>query len=256
MKLTPLILTVSVSFVFFLGACSKEKEASAATKGAAAVSAGSTPLVSQSQQQQLKPLDYSEAAVRKFFSDHVETIFVDGFLNRKLEYPTILARYDKLTQLIQARYGKMFDIRMDKNFNPVSPLVAESAGVEKGSPYVGLILPAFMNIHRELIAENGDELGKKLFRQSIIVGFMHELDHLAFGFVTPEGSPKDHAKSLENETRAWAETCENTISELVRLKLQLGPNEVTYYSAWVASDRSVSSPSWIAFIRNAYSVTK
>lgn len=85
--------------------------------------------------------------------------------------------------------------------------------------------------------------------RGFVVDFLHELDHLAHGFVPTEGSNPSVAERIENERKTWAETCEHTIRPLLEThRLTIAPRHFSAYKAWLSAGRDANNATWRSFI--------
>lgn len=89
-------------------------------------------------------------------------------------------------------------------------------------------------------------------RLFLLIGLMHELDHMALGVIDV---PRDVKDILDGEGIVWAKTCEDTISVLIEeYHQELHNHDKIFYSEWVKSGRNVNSQSWKDFICGSYAV--
>jgi hypothetical protein len=125
--------------------------------------------------------------------------------------------------------------------------------VKDGKPYVDLLIPAIMDAHTFLLADYPHQ-AKEFFEYTIVIGFIHELDHLATGLV---GSKEDLVKLIDHETKVWALTCEYGIRPMVEVHgVTIGSSDAEYYEDWLKSGRDAESSFWKMSIRRVYSGTR
>lgn len=92
---------------------------------------------------------------------------------------------------------------------------------------------------------------KSVLKSSMVIGFLHELDHFAIGAVGKAmGSV---AILIDCERRAWAKTCDETIFSLLKnYRQKLRAIDALFYLEWVKSGRNPESQSWKNFIADRY----
>lgn len=198
------------------------------------------------------PSPYTDTAMRQFWKDHM-----DHFVNKLIEHtyaiPEINERFEKLVKEVNRRYGRLTIARITTYF-PESHSILGGAGLSKdGSAELSLIMPAIMDAYYRMQASGHTHL-EKLFEHMVIIGIMHELDHIAHEKILgTRSNPPPLSVLLDKETKAWALTCEYTIRPLVeRHGVPLTPSDFNYYNTWLRADRNVESSVWKEFIRNTY----
>jgi len=200
------------------------------------------------------PKPRSEAELKEFWAKRMKRTFEDELLNYRYPIAEINERYVFLARKIEERYQKKLQVSMVSTFNPASKQIMAGPMIKNGIPIVELIVPALVNNHGWLVEQHGEKLGEELFEISTIVGFIHELDHLAYGYVSEDRSLDS---LVELERLAWAQTCEYTLRPLVEKDaVRLGESERIYYLAWINGGRNPDSPAWRKFIMDAYAHTR
>jgi hypothetical protein len=197
---------------------------------------------------------YTDQEMKTFWAEHLEGVIVK-MINSRHHFSTINSRTEELGRLIQERYQRQFEVKMITTYHPASRMIFAGNWVKDGVPIIELYIPTFIDIHTELINEHGPNQGEIIFGNGLAVGFIHELDHLAYGYVSD--SSVDLEKLVDGERQTWALTCELTIRPLInQYQAKLGPDKDIYYSNWIKADRNADNPIWIDFIHRAYSQTR
>lgn len=184
-----------------------------------------------------------ESEVKAFWARELEGLFKERILTGQTEYAVLNAQLRESRVEIRKRYGRDLEMRMVANYAKAGWLVMMGSLVSKGQPAVELIIPSLMILHHECAKRGHD--ARRAFELAILVGFLHELDHLALGEV-------GRSTHVESEKRAWARTCERTIRPLVEFGAPVEAGHRIYYDAWVSARRDERSPKWDAFIRTHY----
>lgn len=171
-------------------------------------------------------------------------------------YPEIAERYNNLLAQVKIRYGKDVAITIATNYNPRNRNIIAGSEVTAEGPEFGIFVPALGGIYKEKESEHREGWQEE-FQNLTIISAMHELDHLASGYVL---SPQDQDTSFDGrinrEKHAWAETCEFTIEPLVKSGARIEFSDMLRYRAWVASGRDVNSKAWDASIRDIHKSIK
>ncbi len=145
---------------------------------------------------------------------------------------------------------KVFDVPFSQQSANLSPTVVApfSCTSTNNIPGVGLFIPDLERLFYEC------DQNMTLFESSLIVGFIHELDHLALGMLILPGEQTSAARILENEVYAWDRTCANIIRVMLEQgMLMLNVNE-TRYKTWERYGKCVN-PMWWHYISQEYGLT-
>ncbi len=200
-----------------------------------------------------EPSEYTDTEQHLFYDHHLKYTLED-ILGGKYLIPEINARYQERSQKITARYGKLFRVSFCTSYSKASHRVLRGCWIDGTQPVIQIFIPANMDLYQEMRGKNESDWEKK-FEYTLIIGFLHELDHLAEG-VPGNGKQTDEEKDLCEEI-AWAATCEFTIRPLVeRYHLSLEQSNDAYYQAWVEANRDRNNEKWKQFIQQTYSVTR
>ncbi len=185
-----------------------------------------------------------------FWNTHLEKTFSDLFKG-KCNFPLIAEKYSELNKMTVDRHHKEIERHIFPLDDKRSPDIMATGGVIKGVPTVTLMIPAMKRMYDRTVSSHGAE-GEELFQKTILICFLHELDHLAYNFVW-EGDV-DKEVILQCEKSTWAKTCENTIAPLVeKYHVRLGDTEMLWYQLWIDCGRDPNNPKWDAVLRAAHS---
>jgi len=181
--------------------------------------------------------------VTDFANSRLGPLIFDELPKGTYPLPEIQVRYDTLVRMIRERYGKehLIDWR-SVYFENRHRTVA--TWVDQGVPTVFIALPSVMDLH-ELEQQNGVSIADSM--RSFLVDFMHELDHLAHGYVfTSDHKAPEEIVRARNEGLTWAETCEHTMRPLLEIhKQKLALRHVEMYRLWLSCKRSADAPMWM-----------
>jgi hypothetical protein len=201
--------------------------------------------------------DYSLSEMQCTWSNHFQQVFDQELSLNKYPIPEIQSRYNMALQLINQRYGPTLAISMVTTYCGASRDVLCGNCFTNGHPTVEIMIPKLLDICK---AEQSKDFHgwQDRMRFVLVVGIMHELDHLAFGTMEKEGDkPAPLDQLVDEEANVWALTCENTLTPLIeKYKVQLTGDEYIYYTEWLKARRDKNSQSWRDFIRWAYSRTR
>lgn len=189
--------------------------------------------------------------VKQFWGNQLHVI---KELTESQQYPIpeIREYYLKAQQDILNRYGKEVYMQVTVNYAPISRDVIGGSSALGDGPKLGIFTPALRDIW-ENSKNSTDPKWKEKFDNLSLVALMHELDHLASGYVlTPTNADTSLEGRVLREKKAWALTCENTMEPLVRNGKQLEHSDQIRYDAWIKAGRDVNSPLWEEFIRRLH----
>lgn len=192
---------------------------------------------------------YSEVQLHAFWDENLKTIVQDQWAANQLPYPLINEHCRKLRAQIVAHSGTGLQIRMSTNYHWASTLVEAAAGFDSSNNAVSicLFIPSILDSYQAL-ERSAKPLWWELFDSHQIVLLMHELEHAA----KPDIS-SDVVINVAEESRAWAETCRNTIVPLVdTYKIPIHNIEANLYLAWKQCGGDTNSPIWRKVIEKYY----
>lgn len=189
--------------------------------------------------------------MQTFFDSHLDTLLSEKFFARRYSVPELQHRYDLLTQKIQERYGKTVRQNPLGEYFPLSKRQALLVHIENGEPTVTLFIPSCMDLYED---RRRMGLTEGEFELEFAIDYLHELDHLAHGYIPKEGESLAPLAWIENEKRAWAETCQHVLEPiLVTHRMKVPPRHAALYKEWILSGRNADSPSWHSYIAGLYS---
>lgn len=196
------------------------------------------------------------AELELFWTNHLHVPLTQTLYYGLYNIQDIQERYIFLSQKINSRYGRELVFNVVMTYLPQSRYVPMASGVDKGTPTVYVFLPSVIDNDKsgreEGLTAEDLELGS-------VVGLIHEMDHLAFGFVQEErdGYVSTLDELVNDEKRAWAETCEHTLRPLVeKQKKKFSSGTLMYLQAWNKCGRNAHSQLWDEFIRVCYGETR
>ena len=188
--------------------------------------------------QSVKEILHSEAECKAFFSENVEVSLL-LVASGRTQYPEINAR------LLSAQL-QIIPINLVATYHWASKDIEGSAGKNPdGTDIVQIYVPALMDLFRALEC-SGRPDWREVFESHLIVLFLHEMEHVRFK------KPLEAHIDIQEESRAWAETCKYTIHPLAQKGIPLLPNDEVIYGAWRESAGNVNDPRWIDAIRHLY----
>ena len=165
----------------------------------------------------------------------------------------IQARYNQLCEKIAQRYPHGLKITLSDvaSEDSVGKNMTLPFGCRciNGVPEVALFVPAIRMVFEDFHKSSPRNF-RQVFESCVIIGFLHELDHLALRII---GDEADLAKVINGERIVWAETCEQAVRLFLDIYIEpLCWSDMLYYSAWVRCRRNVESKQWKDFIASLY----
>lgn len=208
--------------------------------------AGMYPLQPQS-------VPYSETEQKSFYAVHMQSVLEEGLFKGRLSILEINTRYALLKGLIQKRYGKPLKINLCLGYDSASRNILQSSLVQEGVPVLNIVVPAEMDTYT-YYKDRGIQNLEASFQSLLIIGIMHELDHLAYGLSGSRGMSADELDHME--VVAWSYTCDETIRIFVEKGLPVDPSDLSYYQVWVRGGQNMMSREWVEFIQKHYAPTR
>lgn len=196
------------------------------------------------------PLPYTVEEMKAFYDVHVRTLNVAAF-------PEVQEHYHALVLEIRQRYQSEIKLSLVTNYARVGQDVnGGSFRNTNGVPTIEVYIPAIMDLFKFQKSRGASD---EDFKSLVVVNVMHELEHLAGGWIPQTGFEKEpYEKRMNDEKQAWAKTCEHTLVPLVEKKRggQILLDTYPYYTWWIAAGRDVNSPKWHDSIWKFYESTR
>lgn len=184
----------------------------------------------------------SNEELHAFWDAHLNRIVMEEVVRARYPVSEINNRYLELVRQSTERYGKVFAIEASTVFNDLSRDVLAGCDARGGNPVLRIFVPAQLRLYRS------GEVTPQTFEVAVVVGLLHELEHLASGCDIEESKEA----LIASEVTAWDRTCRYAISALVRAGRNLDPGSVTMFRGWLACGQK-EGPCFNAFIREHYS---
>lgn len=195
----------------------------------------------------------SKDEMNAFWDAKMEKIILRVADGQYEKVPEINSHHQVLKSRLVRRYHQAIVIGKCTRFNESSRSVDAGSSMENGKPTVAFYIPAAMLSYNKLVKQYGVNEGEEVFERSMVISFLHELDHLAFNPAIKNEMP-DFDELVAAEAQAWAQTCEHAIRPMVERGLIVGQADKTFYAQWVKALRDEQSPAWHNYIRQAYQV--
>lgn len=196
---------------------------------------------------------YSKEAMQKFWETKVLPVII-SLDEESCPFPKVREAFRENARLIQERYHcdpeiYWFDEFFSKVINgKISPM---ACWIDENQPIIEVSIPANMLSFEDKRKTAGFKNFQEVFDVDLLIGFMHELDHIALGLV---GESESLLDMINGESIVWARTCENTI----RLFVEEHHAKLTRfchqrYDAWVMHGRNSENLEWRYFIATLHS---
>jgi hypothetical protein len=179
-----------------------------------------------------------ESEIREFWVRELEAFFKERILKGQTDYSVLNAQLVESYAAVRKQYGHDLSYKLVDRYAKRGWRAKMGSSVNEGRPTMSLFIPSLMILKR-ICAH------RRMFELTILVGFMHELDHFVLGEV-------GKGTLIESEKRTWARTCERTIRPLIELGAPVEDGNQRCYNAWMAAGRDEKSPQWDAFIKTHY----
>ncbi len=197
---------------------------------------------------------YSDEELKQFWENHAYPI-MSSLINHTYHIPEINDRYLKENILINKRYGTL-KVHMSQTYITNSHEIMAASQIKSNTAIMILVIPKMLIVYRGLESSR-DPVWRERFENVFVISVMHELDHLTYEKIPAKNEKIPLDKLVELEKQAWALTCEYTLAPLVeKYNSPLESSDQIYYTNWIYTGRSVDSPAWEKFIRDAYKVTR
>ncbi|MFH0806720.1 MAG: hypothetical protein V1885_03295 [Candidatus Brennerbacteria bacterium] len=194
---------------------------------------------------------YSTETLQSFWEDKLRGTVELVIFRRTYRVQTVNMVSEKLLELAAKRYNAFrLHVSLVESYSLSGASVMAGSYVTKDSVVIELIVPALIDVYGKL-RRSGDTSWQEQFELFMVVSLVHELDHLAYGYINRTNAPFEEV--IWNEKVAWAFTCEEVLRPLVEYgKFRLAPGDMEYYHAWVRAGYTAGSPLWDEFIRTVY----
>ena len=194
------------------------------------------------------PRQWTVPELKDFWAREAQSLIQDDLMNGHLPYPEINDRFRKLNEKIIARTGKPFHVSLSTEYHWADMRVEGSAGIDtNGVEGIELYVPAIANTF-EILRAAGNFQWRQAFQTHLIIIIMHEMDHTECDDKMPE-----HI-DINEESRAWADTCRYTITPLFETyKQTFSESEYEFYRAWKLANGDANSIHWLHAVRKRYS---
>jgi hypothetical protein len=192
--------------------------------------------------------------INLFYAAHMRKILTEELERGNYASREMRDVHSILVQKIHMLYHTGPQFKSTTLYATASPLVLAGSKVDNGVPSVLFIVPAFIDYHGRLIRKFGTRQGEEIFVNSLTIIGLHEMQHLAYGFVLSGDLSPAAANAAEIKT--WALTCQDVIRIFAEKGLPISESAQEAYRAWVASGRNIMSTRWKDFIENKYSSSR
>jgi len=191
-----------------------------------------------------------EKRSRAFYAEHMQKLIEDEIMPGNWQIPEVNSRIKELHRLIEDRFEKKLDFRLNPFYHPLAKDILAGATIFNGQPIIELYVPCWKDEYEMFQAD--ERIDAKLWFETTAVGaLVHEMDHLAYeGHLDMQDISEE--KLIECEKKAHAKTCEYLLTHLVKHRMPLEKVDKDNYEVWIMSGRDVNSPVWEARIRHLY----
>ncbi len=190
----------------------------------------------------------SDLEIRTFWDTEVNDV-VKSIIKSESPYPEVNKHFQEYLTRIIEKTGKSLTVNLSTKYHKASDLVEASGGYdEKGnSAIMEFYVPSIMD-NFEANQKLNRPHWREAFKTHVLIIFMHEMEHI----IKP--SPSQKSINMEEESRAWYDTCTYTVAPLMqKYRIPVSGDTWVLYQAWLDSNGQRFSPVWQDAIRNLYS---
>lgn len=194
-----------------------------------------------------RQVHYSIEQQHQFYENELRNI-LEGCAGGKTPYREINERHQKLSADLVKKFGKHLNVNMVTDYHVLSKHIEMATGVQtNGTPEIAIFVPCVMDMFETVRQKHGDEWRVR-FETHFLAIFMHEMEH------TPMADVMTGHVDVSEESRAWSETCRNTLRPLAsKYRLTLIATEANMMRAWVESGEDTNAPAWNGYVSQLYS---
>lgn len=190
---------------------------------------------------------------REFYEARIKPTLYQ-LLQKEYRLDDIQTLFDNRMQVIANSYPKMLWVGVCQTDNVSNGRGKMKQGsfitfqciVENGQPQIRISLPSLKAVFDSF---NGNPNQDQIFEMELVIGLIHELDHLALGRAERIDGLEER---IANEALVWSITC-ITIGLLVKLGQVVDGEHVAMQTAWEKGGRNLQSTCWQDYIRGLYS---
>ena len=204
---------------------------------------------------------YTDDQLEHFCQEKLEVVG-EGLAHEMCPLAEINAHHAELAKLIKTRYGGAVQLQVIAAYHRANPFVTAENHVTNGRAHIDFYLAAFNNLY-DMFKTEKDPYAEERIRHGFVVSILHEMEHLAYGYVVKPVYVKD-VQAAEKfgitqdtfEARTWAITCESAIRPLLTHQAHIMGSDLLFYDKWVKCGKEVDSKAWRIFINNRYSLSR
>ena len=190
---------------------------------------------------------HTQEEIQKFWEEHLSTLVMKQLAGTAHPNEIVNLIIQERYRLINERYNNpRFALEGNENYGPKDALMG--ARVEPGVVAIGFMVPALMDSFHGIGADR-NPAQRSVFENGLVMGYIHELDHLAYDLIE---SPRTLEERVTSESITWAKTVQSMELLVSKGAFQLHPSDQKYYSVWLESKRRKDSSMWVSFIREMY----
>ncbi len=191
----------------------------------------------------LGPQIRTSSEIRSFWTREVSPT-ISSIVQVK-SYAEVNTRFLCVGNIINKQTGLPLYVSLQEGYHPDSKLIEAAGGYDKnGRAEIVFFVSSVMD-EFEIHQKNNQNGWQQAFKNHMIIIFMHELEHL-------NRPVNDKKIGLEEEARAWYDTCTHTIAPLIKKYNILITGDIyQIYQAWKNSSGPTDSR-WTDAVKHLY----
>lgn len=191
----------------------------------------------------LGPQIRTSSEIRSFWTREVSPT-ISSIVQVK-SYAEVNTRFLQIGGIINKQTSLPLQVSLQEGYHPDSKMIEAAGGYDKNGRAEIIFFVSSVMDEFEIHQKNNQNGWQQAFKNHMIIIFMHELEHL-------NRPVNDKKIGLEEEARAWYDTCTYTIAPLIKKYNILITGDIyQLYQAWKNSSGPKDSQ-WTDAVKHLY----
>lgn len=190
-----------------------------------------------------KPQARTSTEIRSFWTREVSPTIYS--VMQVKSYAEVNTRFLQIGDIINKQTGSPLHVSLQEGYHSDNKLIEAAGGYDKTGKAETILFVSSVMDEFEAHQKNNQSGWQQAFKNHMIIIFMHELEHL-------NRPVNDKKIGLEEEARAWYDTCTYTIAPLIKKHNILITGDIyQLYQAWKNSSGPKDSQ-WTDAVKHLY----